>query len=54
MKKRQSRMIFVALLVLGAGLAGYLGLKAFNENLLYFFSPTDVVEGRAPTGNAVS
>ncbi len=52
MKKRQSRMIFVALLVLGAGLAGYLGLKAFNENLLYFFSPTDVVEGRAPTGKS--
>ncbi len=45
-------MIFVALLVLGAGLAGYLGLKAFNENLLYFFSPTDVVEGRAPTGKS--
>ncbi len=52
MKKRQSRMIFVALLVLGVGLAGYLGLKAFNENLLYFFSPTDVVEGKAPTGKS--
>ena len=45
-------MIFVALLVLGAGLAGCLFLKAFNENLLYFFSPTDVVEGRAPTGKS--
>ncbi len=45
-------MIFVALLVLGVGLAGYLGLKAFNENLLYFFSPTDVVEGKAPTGKS--
>ncbi len=52
MKKRQSRMIFVAILVLGVALAGYLGIKAFNENLLYFFSPTDVVEGKAPAGKS--
>ena len=52
MKNRQKRMIVVALLVLGVSLAGYLGLKAFNENLLYFFSPTDVVEGKAPPGKS--
>ena len=52
MTKRQNRMVLVALLVLGASLAGYLGLKAFNENLLYFFSPTDVVEGKAPKGKS--
>jgi len=45
-------MIFVAILVLGVALAGYLGIKAFNENLLYFFSPTDVVEGKAPAGKS--
>jgi cytochrome c-type biogenesis protein CcmE len=33
-------------------LAAYLGLKAFNENLLYFFSPTDVVNGKAPNGKS--
>jgi cytochrome c-type biogenesis protein CcmE len=43
-------MILVALLVAGTSLAAYLGLKAFNENLLYFFSPTDVVNGKAPNG----
>ena len=43
-------MILVALLVTGTSLAAYLGLKAFNENLLYFFSPTDVVNGKAPNG----
>ena len=32
--------------------AAYLGLKAFNENLLYFFSPTDVVNGKAPNGKS--
>lgn len=52
MTKRQNRMILVAMLVAGVGLAGYFGLKAFNENLLYFFSPTDVVEGKAPTGKS--
>ncbi|BAF61719.1 cytochrome c maturation protein CcmE [Candidatus Vesicomyidisocius calyptogenae] len=48
MTKRQNRMVLVALLVIGVSLAGYLGLKAFNENLLYFLSPTDVTKGRAP------
>ena len=52
MTKRQNRMILVALLVMGVSLAGYLGLKAFNENLLYFFSPTDVAEGKAPKGKS--
>ena len=48
MTKRQNRITLVALLVIGVALSGYLGLKAFNENLLYFFSPTDVVDGKAP------
>ena len=52
MTKRQNRMILVALLVAGTSLAAYLGLKAFNENLLYFFSPTDVVNGKAPNGKS--
>ena len=52
MTKRQNRMIFVALLVLGVSSAGYFGIKAFNENLLYFFTPTDVLEGKAPQGKS--
>lgn len=52
MTKRQNRMTLVALLVAGVSLAGYLGLQAFNENLLYFFSPTDVAEGKAPKGKS--
>ncbi|MBT7127056.1 MAG: cytochrome c biogenesis protein CcmE, partial [Candidatus Thioglobus sp.] len=35
MTKRQNRMVLVAMLVAGISLAGYFGLKAFNENLLY-------------------
>ncbi|MGE4570159.1 MAG: cytochrome c maturation protein CcmE [Gammaproteobacteria bacterium] len=52
MTKRQNRMALVAMLVLGISLAGYFALKAFNDNLLYFFTPTDVVDGRAPIGKS--
>ena len=52
MTKRQNRMILVTLLVFGVSLAGYFGIKAFNENLLYFFTPTDVLEGKTPQGKS--
>ena len=52
MTKRQNRMILVALLVIGVSLAGYFGIKAFNDNLLYFFTPTDVLDGKAPQGKS--
>ena len=49
MTKRQNRMVLVGLLVSGVFLAGYLGIKAFSENLLYFFTPSDIISGKAPT-----
>ena len=52
MTRRQNRMILVGLLVSGVFLAGYLGLKAFSENLLYFYTPSDIVEGKAPTNKS--
>ena len=52
MTKRQNRMVLVALLVLGISLAGYFGIKAFNDNLLYFFTPTDITENKAPIGKS--
>ena len=45
---RKQRLILIGLMVLGAGLATAFALKSFNENLMYFFSTTDVVEGKAP------
>ena len=48
MTRRQNRMILVGLLVSGVFLAGYLGIKAFSENLLYFYTPSDITEGKAP------
>ena len=52
MTKRQNRMLLVALLVFGVFSAGYFGIKAFNENLLYFYSPTDVANGKTPEGKS--
>ncbi|CAA9890630.1 Cytochrome c-type biogenesis protein CcmE [Candidatus Methylobacter favarea] len=45
---RRQRLMLIALMVLGAGLATAFALKSFNDNLMYFFSTTDVVEGKAP------
>jgi len=45
-------MLLVALLLFGVFSAGYLGIKAFNENLLYFYTPTDVANDKAPVGKS--
>ena len=52
MTRRQNRMLLVVLLLFGVFSAGYLGIKAFNENLLYFYTPTDVANGKAPAGKS--
>ena len=48
MTKRHNRMMLVGLLVSGVFLAGYLRIKAFSENLLYFYTPSDIMTGKAP------
>jgi cytochrome c-type biogenesis protein CcmE len=45
-------MLLVALLLFGVFSAGYLGIKAFNENLLYFYTPTDIANNKAPVGKS--
>ncbi len=52
MTKRQNRMLLVGLLVFGVFSAAYLGIKAFNENLLYFYTPTDIKDGKAPVSKS--
>ena len=44
---RKQRLYLIGLIVIGVGLAVTFGLKAFNDNLMYFFSTTDVVDGKA-------
>ncbi len=45
---RKQRLYLIGLIVIGVGLAATFALQAFNENLMYFFSTTDVVAGKAP------
>jgi cytochrome c-type biogenesis protein CcmE len=40
--------MLVALIVLGVGAAVAFALTAFQENLLYFYTPSDVLAGKAP------
>ena len=49
MSPRRKRMVVIGLLVLGMGLATALILRAFNQNLMYFYSTSDVVAGKAPS-----
>jgi cytochrome c-type biogenesis protein CcmE len=48
MTPRRRRMVLVGLIVLGVGAATAFALTAFQENLLYFYSTSDVVAGKAP------
>ena len=50
MTPRQRRMVMVALVIAGVAVAAFLGLTAFQKNLLYFYTPTQVKNGEAPTG----
>ncbi len=48
MNKRSRRKVLIIAIVFGVALAAVLGLTAFEENLLYFYSPTQVKAGEAP------
>lgn len=41
-------MLIIGLLLVGMGVATALILQAFNQNLMYFYSPSDVQAGKAP------
>ena len=45
-------MVLVALIITLGSLGAYTLIKALDENMLYFYSPTDVVNGKAPNGKS--
>jgi cytochrome c-type biogenesis protein CcmE len=49
MTPRRRRMVLVGLILLGVAGAVTLALTAFQENLLYFYTPTDVSAGKVPS-----
>lgn len=50
---QRRRLGWLLFLLAGTGLAAALVLNAFRSNMLFFFTPTQVVAGEASTGRAV-
>jgi cytochrome c-type biogenesis protein CcmE len=53
MKPKRKRLYMLLAGLAALGLAAGLILNAFRENILFFYSPTDIVEQRAPQGRAL-
>ena len=45
---RKKRLFFIIFLIAGVTLAAGFAMYAFNQNLLFYFSPTEVKQGKAP------
>lgn len=52
MKSRHKKLVVIGLALAGLGIAAALVLNAFQSNLVFFFSPTEVAQGKAPTDRA--
>ena len=48
MRPRQQRMLFIGAVAAAMVAAAAFAYRAFNENLLYYYSPTQIVDGEAP------
>ena len=52
MKPRQQRMVLIGGVLVGVAIAVGFGVRAFQENLSYFFSPSEVAAGKSPAGRS--
>lgn len=52
MKSRHKKILVILLGLTGLGIAAALILNAFQSNLVFFYSPTEVAEGKAPSDRA--
>jgi len=50
MMPRYRRLTAVILVLVGVGVAAALALKAFNKNILYYYTPSQVAAGAAKPG----
>ncbi|MCG8357806.1 MAG: cytochrome c maturation protein CcmE [Kiloniellales bacterium] len=53
MKRKHRRLLFVGVGLLALGSAAALVLTAFEENLVFFYSPTDLQAAELPPGRAL-
>ena len=52
MKSRNKKLLAIGLAVVGLGMIVWLVLNAFRNNLEFYYTPTQVAEGKAPHGRA--
>ncbi len=52
MKTRHKKLILIGVAVIGLGVVATLVLNAFRSNLVFFFTPTQVVKGEVPLDRA--
>ncbi|GAB6068482.1 cytochrome c maturation protein CcmE [Methylothermus subterraneus] len=50
MTPRRRRMMLVGAIVVGVSAAAFLALTAFQKNLLYFYTPSQIQAGEIPDG----
>ena len=48
MTPRKKRILMVCTMIAGISVAALLILTAFEKNLMYFYSPTEIINGEAP------
>ena len=53
MTPRQKRMATVAAILVGVGIATAFALQAFEKNMLYYYSPTQILAGEAPDSRSI-
>jgi len=51
--KRRKRIILILLMIAGIAIAAGFALKAFNENLMFFYTPSDVAADEAPLNHPI-
>ena len=52
MKPRHKRLALILVGLAAIGVAVALVLNAFQSNLVFFYTPTEIADGKAPTGRA--
>ncbi len=52
MKSRHKKLLVIGLALAGIGIAVALIMNAFRDNLVFFHTPTEVVEGKVPIDRA--
>ncbi len=45
---RKKRLLLIALMLAGVGVGVGFALKSLDENIMFFFTPTEVMAGKAP------